>query len=66
MKVLVVTSCTGEKKFSPENQLTLDDFREAKKLKAREKELEEFALPAAVVFRLAYRHSQSKVKEARR
>ena len=27
---------------------------------------EEFALPAAVVFRLTYRHSQSKVKEARR
>lgn len=50
MKVLVVTSCTGEKKFSPANQLTQDDFRTAKTLKAREKELKEFALPAAEMY----------------
>lgn len=50
MKVLVVTSCTGEKKFSPANQLTQDDFRTAKTLKAREKELKDFALPAAEMY----------------
>lgn len=50
MTVLIVTSCTGEKRFSPENQLTQDDFRTAKTLKAREKELKEFALPAAEMY----------------
>lgn len=50
MKVLIVTSCTGEKKFSPANQLVQDDFRNEKTLKAREKELKEFALPAAEMY----------------
>lgn len=49
-KVLIVTSCTGEKKFSPANQLTQEDFRDAKTLKTREKELKEYALPAAEMY----------------
>lgn len=38
-RVLVVTSCTGEKRFSPENQLTLEDFKNTFRLQMREKEL---------------------------
>lgn len=50
VKVLVVTSCTGEKKFSPVNQLVQDDFRDEKKLRAREKELKKFVVPAAEMY----------------
>jgi len=39
-KILVITSCTGEKAEKPENQLTLEDFKQGKKhVKQREKEL---------------------------
>ena len=50
LKILVITSCTGEKKFSPANQLVQDDFRNEKTLKARERELKDFALPAAEMY----------------
>jgi hypothetical protein len=42
MKLLILSSCTGEKAQVPHNQLTLNDFQAgAKHLKAREKELTE-------------------------
>jgi len=44
--VLVVTSCTGQKRFKSENQLTLEDFKDNARLPQREAELAEFACPA--------------------
>ncbi|MEQ9355996.1 hypothetical protein [Coleofasciculus chthonoplastes] len=45
-RVLVVTSCTGQKRFKPENQLTLRDFEDLARLQQREAELAESACPA--------------------
>lgn len=45
MKVRILTSCTGEKQFSPDNQLTQDDFRllhDREAFKAREGSLAEY------------------------
>lgn len=48
MKILIVTSCTGEKKFKPDNQLTMADFKTigSKQFKKREKELSSYRVPA--------------------
>jgi len=47
MRILVVTSCTGEKAVTSDQTLTLDDFaRGGKHLKQREKELKDLMLPA--------------------
>lgn len=47
MKILVITSCTGEKAVSVKNQLTLIDFKLGPKhVAAREKELQDHLLPA--------------------
>lgn len=49
MKVRILTSCTGEKLFSPDNQLNQDDFRllhDRKAFKAREDSLAEFRTAA--------------------
>lgn len=50
IKTLIVTSCTGEKKFHPENQLIQGDFEDKEKLKLREKELKEFRCPAGEMY----------------
>jgi len=51
MRILTITSCTGEKVSSPANQLTLDDFAQGgAHLKKREKELKDFALSAAEIY----------------
>ena len=51
MRILTITSCTGEKVSSPANQLTLDDFvRGGAHLKKREKELKDFELPAGNIY----------------
>lgn len=50
MRILVVTSCTGEKKYHPENQLIRDDFLVAEKLALREKELEQYKTPASEIY----------------
>lgn len=40
LKILIITSCTGEKTSSPANQLTLEDFAQGgAHLAKREKEL---------------------------
>ncbi|MEZ5325788.1 MAG: tRNA-guanine transglycosylase DpdA [Verrucomicrobiales bacterium] len=51
MRILILTSCTGEKHVSCENQLTLEDFRAGgEHLKAREKELAEHLAPAGLLY----------------
>ena len=45
-KILVITSCTGKKKFNPPNKLFIDDFRDINTLKQRESELEEYKCKA--------------------
>ena len=51
MRILVITSCTGEKASSPDNQFTLEDFeRGGAHLKGREKELKAYALPAGEIY----------------
>lgn len=49
-RLLVVTSCTGEKRFKPDNPLTLSDFRDEGRLQEREKALSEFTVPAAEMY----------------
>jgi hypothetical protein len=49
-RVLVITSCTGEKRFKPSNQLTLEDFKDPEQLGKREAELTEFACPAGQMY----------------
>ena len=51
MKLLIITSCTGEKASSPGNQLVLEDFvRGGADLKKREEELKAFALSAGEIY----------------
>lgn len=38
-RILVVTSCTGEKVFKPENQLFFEDFQDEHILQRREKRI---------------------------
>lgn len=40
-RTLIVTSCTGEKKFKPDNQLKQEDFRDRSLLQSRTQELAE-------------------------
>jgi len=49
-RVLIVTSCTGEKRFKPENQLQLDDFKNHDLLQSRLAELADYAYPAAQMY----------------
>ena len=49
-RVLVVTSCTGEKRSKPENQLTLEDFKDCARLQKRSCELAQFACPAGQIY----------------
>jgi hypothetical protein len=49
-RVLIITSCTGEKRFKPDNQLTLEDFKEPVRLQQREAALAEFACPAGQMY----------------
>ena len=50
VKTLVITSCTGEKLYHPENQLNQDDFTNANRLVQREIELTEFKTPAGKIY----------------
>lgn len=49
-RVLVITSCTGEKRYKPESQLTIEDFRDQALLQKLEKKLEQYSLPAAEMY----------------
>jgi hypothetical protein len=53
MRILIVTSCTGEKKFSPDNQFTQVDFQnihDADEFRKREETLQEYCLPAEEMY----------------
>jgi len=50
LKLLVVTSCTGEKKYHPENQLVHADFQNRETFASREKELAEYMTPAGEMY----------------
>ena len=49
-RILVVTSCTCEKRFRPQNALVEADFKDPDRLKARERELLAFRLPAGEMY----------------
>lgn len=50
-KILIVTSCTGEKAVEHENELTINDLRQDKAhIKAREAELADIMLPAEKLY----------------
>lgn len=50
LRTLIITSCTGEKRFKPTNQLTLEDFKDEARLQSRSSELAEFACPASQIY----------------
>jgi len=51
LKILIITSCTGEKKHKPENQLQLEDFKAGKEVVAsKEATVTEFMLPAGEMY----------------
>lgn len=49
-RILVVTNCTGEKRFKPDNQLQLADFRDSKSLESRSTTLNEFSCSAGEMY----------------
>ncbi|MBD3921009.1 queuine/other tRNA-ribosyltransferase [Paenibacillus sp. PR3] len=49
-RIMVVTSCTGEKKYKPENQLVFEDFQDKNRLKQREAELIDYRMPAGEMY----------------
>ena len=50
LKTLVVTSCTGEKKFKPANQLIMDDFIDPLRLAKREAALNKYRMTAGQMY----------------
>lgn len=49
-RILVVTSCTGEKCYKPENELIQDDFRDSVQKEKREKELSQYKISAGKLY----------------
>jgi len=50
MKILVISSCTGEKKSKPHNQLICSDFLENQNLRKKEEELKKYRCPAIEMY----------------
>jgi hypothetical protein len=50
IRALVITSCTGQKRQQATNQLTIEDFKDPEKLKARSLEMQEFAITAGQMY----------------
>ena len=50
MKILVIGSCTGNKKYKPENQLQQEDFISPERLRQRTEELGDDKAPAAEMY----------------
>lgn len=50
LRTLVITSCTGEKLYKPENQLLISDFKDQENLIIKEKELREFKSTAGKLY----------------
>jgi hypothetical protein len=49
-RILVITSCTGEKLYKPDNQLVFEDFQHSDILKQREKELSDYKTSASEMY----------------
>ncbi|AYB46279.1 tRNA-guanine transglycosylase DpdA [Paenibacillus lautus] len=49
-RILVVTSCTGEKLYKPDNQLVLKDFQDKQTLERRENELIDYKVNAGAMY----------------
>lgn len=50
MRILVITSCTGRKKYKPSDQLTYEDFSSVERLRKRTAELRDYKAPAAEMY----------------
>lgn len=50
MRLLVISSCTGRKKWKLPGQLHQEDFRSQERLRRREAELQRYMVPAAVMY----------------
>lgn len=50
IRILVITSCTGEKHCKPSNQLTIEDFKVTETLVKRSQLLSKFSCPAAQMY----------------
>jgi hypothetical protein len=52
MRILIITSCTGEKKYKPENQLVLNDFTQIGKdlFAQKENDLKGYRAPAGEMY----------------
>ncbi|MEB3160927.1 MAG: hypothetical protein VKL20_05660, partial [Synechocystis sp.] len=50
LRLLVVTSCTGEKRVKSEKSLIWEDFQDLDRLQARETDLQALAMPAATLY----------------
>ena len=50
MGVLVITSCTGRKKYKSPNQLKYEDFASSERLQRRTVELKDFKTPASEMY----------------
>ena len=50
MKILVISSCSGNKKHKPANQLQQEDFISPKRLRQRTEELSSYKEPAAEMY----------------
>jgi len=49
-RVLIISSCTNDKYFKPNNALQLEDFKDIKRFKYKEKQLEKYKLPAVEMY----------------
>ncbi|MDJ0797061.1 MAG: hypothetical protein QNJ51_09535 [Calothrix sp. MO_167.B12] len=50
-RILVVTSCTGEKLFKPKNQLKIEDFKDREILKEKSQLLSQYSRPAGEMYK---------------
>jgi hypothetical protein len=50
LRVLAVTSCTGEKRSKLDNQLMLEDFKDSARLQKRHEQLSQFVYPAGQMY----------------
>jgi cytoplasmic iron level regulating protein YaaA (DUF328/UPF0246 family) len=66
-RILVITSCTGEKRFHPDHQLVLEDFKDISRRQQREKELSDFVCPAGEMYRgLQHLRAMEAVQQLRK
>ena len=63
LRLLVLTSCTGEKKFHPDVALTLEDFQDKERLMIKGEQLKDYSSSAGLLYTgLQHLHVLSGVK----